>query len=127
MGSRGDEPLIPSVDISAYVQKSSSPEEKRRAVKEFADKCKRNGCLKITGHGIPIEIIRKNFDLARSFYALPTEEKQKAPHPEGFMPHRGYSGVGGEKAALKTMYNLDEEGNRVKGDDGEHFKISITK
>ena len=121
MGSLSQDDQIATVDMSAFVQ-ASSPEEKQRTAKEFAEKCGRSGCLRITGHGIPLEMIRKAFAVTKEFYDLPHEEKNKAPHPPGFMPHRGYSGVGGEKAALKTMYERDADGNKIAADEDGHYK-----
>ncbi|TGO50629.1 hypothetical protein BCON_0179g00090 [Botryotinia convoluta] len=33
----------------------------------------------------------------------------KAPHPDGLVPHRGYSGMGREKGAAKTASEIDNE------------------
>ena len=122
MGSLPQDDQIETVDMSAFVG-DASPEEKQRTAKEFAEKCARSGCLRITGHNIPMDLIREAFAVTAKFYELPLEDKMKAPHPAGFMPHRGYSGVGGEKAALKYMYERDEDGNKIgpKDEDG-HYK-----
>ena len=42
------------------------------------------------------------------------EDKMKAPHPEGWTPHRGYSAAGREKAYTKEdMEAADEEHRRT--------------
>ena len=113
---------IPTVDMSSFLL-DSSPDEKQRTAKDFAEKCGRSGCLRITGHGISLELVRKAFATCKQLYELPYEDKMKAPHPPSLMPHRGYSGVGGEKGAPKAMYDRDAEGNKLAPEDGDgHFK-----
>ena len=103
---------IPTVDISSFTSSSSSA-EKQSTAKEFAEKCSQSGCLRITGHGIPLDMIQRAFATCKQLYDLPYEDKMKAPHPPTPLPHRGYSGVGGEKTAPKYMYDTDAEDKKI--------------
>jgi hypothetical protein len=35
--------------------------------------------------------------------------RMKAPHPDGWVPHRGYSGIGTEKGGAKSASETDDE------------------
>jgi hypothetical protein len=37
----------------------------------------------------------------------------KAPHPEGFVPHRGYSRIGKERSGLKAASETDDEAQKA--------------
>jgi hypothetical protein len=43
----------------------------------------------------------KAFNLAENLFNLLYEDKMKAPHPDGMVPHRGYSGMGRDNSAAK--------------------------
>lgn len=55
------------------------------------------GFAKVIGHGLGKQEIDEALSWTKRLFDLPIEEKMKAPHPAGSMPHRGYSGVGKEK------------------------------
>lgn len=99
MGSLETDP-VPSVDISAFTSESD-PTWRQQTAWDFAEKTVHNGCLIITGHGIPPDLLAAAFGASKTFFALPYEDKMKAPHPAAPFPHRGYSHVGREKGSTK--------------------------
>lgn len=85
------------------------------------------GFVKVTGHGVSTQEINDALGWAKTLFDLPYEEKMKAPHPPGPMPHRGYSGIGKEK-----VYSQDDvaahDGTTANGDVGKVLrKISDFK
>ncbi|MEO5608236.1 MAG: 2-oxoglutarate and iron-dependent oxygenase domain-containing protein [Ornithinibacter sp.] len=66
----------------------------RRATHEF-------GFFYLTGHGIPDEVVLRAFSVARTFFALPLEEKLRVEMAKS--PHfRGYNRTGGELTGGRT-------------------------
>ena len=57
-------------------------------------------------------LLRRAFEMSMNLFDLPMEEKMKAPHPKGSMPHRGYSAPGKEKAFTKEDLETDDEARR---------------
>ncbi|XXG96024.1 hypothetical protein Hte_002301 [Hypoxylon texense] len=57
----------------------------------------RFGFVKIIGHGFPKRDVDEALAWTKKLFGLPLEEKMKAPHPLGPIPHRGYSSIGKEK------------------------------
>ena len=102
MGSVGDS-HVPIVDFSPFIH-GADPEMAR----VLAECCHLHGCVGITGHGVPGELLERAFDVSRRLFDLPLEDKLKAPHPEGMTPHRGYSGVGREQAGAKGAWDTDD-------------------
>ena len=98
---------IPTVDISAFTS-GGSLESRQEAAREFARCCQPHGCVGITGHSVPLELLEEAFQTSKRLFGLPLEEKMKAPHPDGTTPHRGYSATGREKAAGKAAADTDD-------------------
>lgn len=99
---------LPIVDLTAFVRQSSL-EVRQASAQELVDACKRFGFVYVKGHGVPQQEIDQAFAISKKFYALPTEEKMKAPHPPGWAVHRGYSWPGLEKVSnvLSEKENAD--------------------
>ncbi|MCJ1323187.1 hypothetical protein MMC15_008541 [Xylographa vitiligo] len=89
---------IPVIDLSSFTTKGADSAAGRQTAKEAAEKFSNNGCLAITGDGVPPELLVEAFDLTRRLFDLPQEDKMKAPHPAGMVPRRGYSAPGKERA-----------------------------
>jgi len=74
---------------------------------EFADKAlegfKRDGFIKIVGHGIPASDIKQLLAWNKAFFDLPLKEKLAISNVEGPEPQRGYSAVGVEKTATLNV------------------------
>lgn len=99
---------IPVVDFSAWNQPRDQ-QGRQRVAKEIVDACKRVGFVYITNHSIPESVLDKAFDWSLRFFDLPMEEKSKAPHPEGWAIHRGYSCPGLEKVSQAVSGGDDED------------------
>lgn len=95
---------IPTVDISPFV-KGKTQQDRQLVAERLAEALHIHGAVGVTGWDqlLPEAKLREAFQMARRMFDLPMEEKMKAPHPDGFVPHRGYSAPGREKA-----YNKDE-------------------
>ena len=110
MGSTGAS-CVPVVDLSTFTY-GADVEQRERTARVLAECCRLNGCVGITGHGVPVELLERAFVMSRRLFDLPLEDKLKAPHPEGTTPHRGYAGVGKEQSGAKGT--LDTDDPRVK-------------
>lgn len=98
MSQTSHSPNLPIVDLTAFVN-DQSIELKQARARELVDACRRVGFVYVKGHGVPQGEIDQAFAISKKFYALPTEEKMKAPHPPGWAIHRGYSWPGLEKVS----------------------------
>lgn len=90
---------LPIIDISSYLDPSSTPDARRTTAQAINAACTNYGFFYLTGHGIPSPELDEVIDLARRFFALPLEEKNKikrfdAGGPEGGDSARGYQGLG---------------------------------
>ncbi|KAH8732164.1 putative leucoanthocyanidin dioxygenase [Phaeosphaeriaceae sp. PMI808] len=99
---------IPVVDISSFTD-DGPLELRRRAAQQLAELGRLNGCLGISGHGLSFRLLEEAFQTTKQLFDLQYEEKMKAPHPDGPVPHRGYSGTGREKVASKTALQIAEQ------------------
>lgn len=99
---------IPVVDFSALTS-SQDAKLRKHVSQDLRDKVSINGVIGIRGHGISQERIGQAFDMARRLFDLPDDEKMKAPHPDGPVPHRGYLNVGREHGAKKLAMSTDDE------------------
>ena len=108
MASNGIHSAIPNVDISAFTT-GGDLESRRRTARELATACHPHGCISLTGHGVPPELLRETFAVTKRLFDLPLEDKMKAPHPDGYIPHRGYSGIGKEQASGKAGVETNDE------------------
>ncbi|KAF2628831.1 Clavaminate synthase-like protein [Macroventuria anomochaeta] len=90
---------LPIIDISSYLDPSSSPSARKTTAQAINAACVNYGFFYLTGHGIPTSGLHQIIDLARRFFALPLEQKDKikrydAGGPEGGDSARGYQGLG---------------------------------
>ncbi len=110
MGSKGG-PCVPIVDLSAFTYGANLAQREKTA-RALAECCSLNGCVGITGHGVPMELLERAFMMSERLFNLPLEDKLKAPHPEGMTPHRGYSRVGREQGGAKGASDTDDQGTK---------------
>ena len=96
---------VPVVDLSPFSQGSDS-ERRIEAAKALTGVCQSHGFVQVIGHGTPDDLIQEAFGWSKKLFDLPHQEKMKAPHPAGPVPHRGYSHPGLEK----VMHQRDIEG-----------------
>jgi isopenicillin N synthase-like dioxygenase len=92
---------VPIVDITPFTT-GGTLEAQKKTARELAEKASQNGCIGISGHNVPNQMLSEAFAMTKKLFDLPYESKMKAPHPAGPTPHRGYSGTGRENAARKT-------------------------
>lgn len=90
---------LPIIDISSFLDPNSSQEARQTTAKAIDAACINYGFFYLTGHGIPTSRLDEVISLARDFFALPLEEKNKirrydAGGPEGGDGARGYQGLG---------------------------------
>jgi isopenicillin N synthase-like dioxygenase len=111
---------VPVVDLSAFTEHRDL-ESRRRAAQELALKGHANGCVGIMGHGMPRDMLEQIFAMTKKLFDLPYEEKMKAPLPESRTPHRGYLGIGRERAAATP---LDEKSTELEREN--HAKSIVT-
>lgn len=97
---------IQTVDISPLLTEASdslADLELLRAGQALVRALHTLGFVKVTGHGIEKHEIETALAWSKKLFDLPYEDKMKAPHPPGNMPHRGYSGIGREKVIPQQM------------------------
>ncbi|KAM7223009.1 Clavaminate synthase-like protein [Rhypophila decipiens] len=117
--------MIRTIDLSAFAFKdrndpatTQGQSDRLAAARSLVDACHSLGFVKITGHGLSDGEVDEAFGWLKRLFDLPTEEKMKAPHPPGPMPHRGYSGIGREK-----VYHLDDV-KKLETETGGHGNVS---
>lgn len=84
------------------------------ACKALVDACHRWGFVRLRNHGVPKQLLDDALAMQERLFNLPHEEKMKAPHPPGFMPHRGYTRPG-----LEQSYSWTELDKARAREDGE--------
>ena len=126
MGEASPAPFtVPVVDLSPFTSGSDDPKKRQDAAKAFTSVCQSHGFVQVVGHGIPEELVHEAFAWSKKLYDLPHEEKMKAPHPAGPMPHRGYSHPGLEKVMhQRDIPGVDENENSFRK--VQDFKVRTT-
>lgn len=101
--------MIPIVDLSPFSSSTSDARIRMQRAKELHEAVRINGCVGISGHGVSGELLQRAFAVSNQLFGLSYEDKMKAPHPNGHTPHRGYSGTGKERGAVKTAGETGDE------------------
>lgn len=83
---------IPIVDLSAFGTEGET-KSRSESARALYKACHDLGFVQILGHGIEPELLREAFDWSKKLYSLSHDEKMKAPHPDGPVPHRGSSSL----------------------------------
>lgn len=94
------------VDFAGW---TSSGPSRQRVAQEIVAACKKVGFVYIINHSLPDTLLNEAFHWSRLFFELPTAEKLRAPHPDGWAVHRGYSWPGLEKVSQAVSADNDEE------------------
>lgn len=81
---------IPIVDLSAFGTEGNT-ETRLESARALYQSCHDLGFVQILGHGVETELLREAFDWSEKLYSLSHDDKMKAPHPDGPVPHRGSS------------------------------------
>lgn len=114
-------PSLPLIDLAGFTD--SSPEQRLKTAKQLVSACQEVGFVYITNHDVPKAALDRAFEVSKAFYDLPQEDKLKAPHPEGWSVHRGYSWPGLEKVS-ETISGANDEDTVSKLRTVQDFKES---
>lgn len=98
--------MIPVVDFGQW---NSAGPHRLHTARAIVDACQKVGFVYIINHSLPESLLDEAFDWSRRFFDLPEHEKLKAPHPEGWAVHRGYSWPGLEKVSQELSADNDLE------------------
>ncbi|CAG8906697.1 unnamed protein product [Penicillium egyptiacum] len=98
-------PNIPVVDFAGWNTESS----RQQIAQDIVAACKKVGFVYIANHSLPESMLDEAFNWSKLFFELPQDEKLKAPHPEGWAVHRGYSWPGLEKVSQAMSTGNDKE------------------
>jgi len=112
---------IPIVDFSAWKIKGDLS-SRIQVAQEIVDACRKVGFVYIVNHTIPDFLIDEAFQWSKQFFALSDEDKMKAPHPDGWAVHRGYSWPDREKVSHITTEK--DEDQRAKITEALEYKES---
>ena len=94
---------IPTINISAYLENPESPGAKL-VVEQIRTACATSGFFQMTGHGISNPLQQQAFRAARTFFALPDEDKRKLSGKPG----RGYELIGTQTLEAGKQPDLKE-------------------
>ena len=67
---------IPTINISPYLDPTSTAQEKTRVVEQVKAAAEQYGFLQITGHGVPLEAQRQILKCCKTLFDLPIEQKE---------------------------------------------------
>lgn len=98
MQINAETPSIPVVDFADWGPKASL-ETRKSIAQKLIEACQNVGFVCITNHHLPPERLAQAFEWSKKLFDLKLEQKMLAPHPSGFMVHRGYSWPGLEKVS----------------------------
>lgn len=99
------EQTIPVVNLEDY--RSDDPDTRRRFVQDFGEGMNALGFVAVEGHGVPQELIDKNYELFERFFALDDATKRKYERPDSGR-QRGYTPFGLEHAKDSDKPDLKE-------------------
>ena len=80
---------LPNIALDRYQR--TGPEQRQRIADELDLSCRNTGFFQITGHGVPASLTARTASIARSFFALPSDDKLRVEQPttrtiRGFIP-----------------------------------------
>ena len=94
---------VPTVDISGAL--AGDPGGMEAAARAVDDACVASGFFVAMGHGVPPALVDETMGMAREFFQLPYEEKQKVA-PPNFEDYRGFLGL--DTTSLAATLGDDE-------------------
>jgi isopenicillin N synthase-like dioxygenase len=104
---------IPLIDLDSF--RTGGAAGKAPVVAAVRQACEEIGFFLITGHGVPEELVDRNYTLAKEFFDLPLQKKNEVKKP-GPKVSRGYSLLGGQNLAITV-------GNDAPSDLHETFTV----
>ena len=96
---------IPVVDLSEFL--SGDPEKKAGFIQQLGRAYETVGFVAVKNHGIPDELIAKQYQYVQEFFSLPLEKKLEYEIP-GLAGQRGYTSFGREHAKGSEAPDLKE-------------------
>jgi isopenicillin N synthase-like dioxygenase len=103
--------VIPTIDLSPWLQDGASEESKAAVVTELHNACVTYGFFQLVGHGIPIELQTKVLHCAAEFFDLPLEEKLDVSIKKAMgQANRGYEVLAGQTLQTGALPDLKEVG-----------------
>ncbi|PFH61279.1 hypothetical protein XA68_17792 [Ophiocordyceps unilateralis] len=112
---------IPIIDLLPF--ETGNAREVAECANKLFNAFKTVGFAYIKNHGVPQEQVDEAFSWSRKFFALPDKVKEKVPHPPEGWYHRGYSGIGLEKATQMIFDPHDIAEKRKVPDCKESYEI----
>ncbi|MEZ4458672.1 MAG: 2-oxoglutarate and iron-dependent oxygenase domain-containing protein [bacterium] len=106
------EQTIPVVNLQDYI--SGDDATRAAFIQTLGEGLKEFGFLAVEGHGVPVELIKKNYATFKRLFELELDTKKKYERPE-FGRQRGYTSFGVEqakghdKADLKEFWHVGRE------------------
>ncbi|KAK8202042.1 hypothetical protein M8818_005567 [Zalaria obscura] len=105
---------IPTVDVSPYLDPGAPESARNDVVAQVKSACEQYGFFQLVGHGIPIDLQRRALDCAKTFFALPQEQKDVLAMSNAMgNSKRGYERLGGQlldkKPDLKEGFYIGKE------------------
>jgi len=98
------ESSIPVADVRDW---HGDPDARARFVRSVGESLADTGFFALSHYGISAELTQQAYQVARAFYQLPRETKQRF-HQPGAKGQRGYTGFGTERAKDTTTPDLKE-------------------
>ncbi|MEJ7600241.1 MAG: 2-oxoglutarate and iron-dependent oxygenase domain-containing protein [Kofleriaceae bacterium] len=95
---------IPVVDLADWLEGGAA---RARFVNMVGESLISIGFFAVTNHGVPAELTRRAYDVARTFFHLPTQVKQRY-HEPAKKGQRGFTGLGVEHARDAQAPDLKE-------------------
>ncbi|KAG3020632.1 hypothetical protein JG687_00005482 [Phytophthora cactorum] len=118
--------IVPVIDISPFVNGSSSSKARDAVVNQVADACRSIGFLIITNHGIASDTIAQAFEAAKDYFNQPSDIKKRVPmtldYPYGYESAEILSNSI-EKDGGKTLPDLKETFQVCVGPDGREPNV----
>lgn len=108
---------VPTINISAFLDPSSSPDARSKVATEVSSACSAYGFLQIVGHGIPLESQRQIIRCCKTLFGLPLEAKEALSLKNSSSRH-GYEGMR-EQVLDKTALPDDKEGFYIGREEAE--------
>lgn len=102
-------PSIRTVDISAWLNPSSTTAQRDSVLEALRYSCTNHGFFSLVGHGIPISLQKQVLQSAKLFFALPMEEKLQVSMANSMgMSTRGYEVLKGQTLQPGALPDLKE-------------------
>ncbi|KAG2919964.1 hypothetical protein PC115_g9943 [Phytophthora cactorum] len=109
--------IVPVIDISPFVNGSSSSKARDAVVNQVADACRSIGFLIITNHGIASDTIDQAFEAAKDYFNQPSDIKKRVPRTLDY-PY-------GYESAEILSNSIEKDGGKTLPDLKETFQVCV--